>query len=75
MTNSSTQRRRSSAAPLPPFDERLRYRIPVTAAYLDQSVSKTWADIASGELRAIREGGRTFVPGSEIARRCAAPSA
>ena len=55
---------------LAPFNPHLRYRVPVAAEYLDQSESQTWNDIRAGKLAVIREGARTFVPGSEIAKRC-----
>jgi len=55
--------------PLPPLDVTQRYRIPEAAAYLRHSVATTFRDIREGRLRVTREGARTFVPGSEIARR------
>lgn len=60
--------------PLPPFDERLRYRVDVAARYLYQSRATTWADVRDGRLQVIREGKRTFIPGSEIVRRSRAPA-
>jgi len=51
------------------FSPDLRYTIPEAAGLLRQSCSLTWRDIKDGSLRVIREGGRTFVPGSEIVRR------
>jgi hypothetical protein len=60
----------ASTAQVPPFNEKLRYRVPMAAAYLAQSVASTWNDIRAGKLRVIRDGARTFVPGGEIVRRC-----
>jgi hypothetical protein len=54
--------------PRPEFDPRFRYTIPETADLLRQSESRTWAAIADKKIRVIRDGGRTFVPGSEILR-------
>jgi hypothetical protein len=57
-------------APLPPFDERLRYRPDVAARYLDQSRATTFKQIKQGVLPVIREGKRVFVPGHVIVARC-----
>jgi hypothetical protein len=67
-----TNSRNIPVAP-PYFDKALRYEVPETAALLRQSVSLTWRDIKTGKLLVIREGGRTFVPGSEIVRRSTLP--
>lgn len=61
--------RNHSPQPVPFFDAQLRYTIPESAWLLRQSTDRTWKDIREGKLRVIREGSRTFVPGSEIARR------
>ena len=60
--------------PLPPLDERQRYSITEAAAYLRQARSTTYSLIQAGLLRVIRERGRTYVPGSEIARRSTVPT-
>lgn len=65
--------RRRMAAQLPHVDRYQRYEIPETSAYLRQSDARTYADIAAGRLKVIREGGRTYVPGSEIIRRSTLP--
>lgn len=54
---------------LPPLDQTQRFDIPEASEYLRQSRSKTYDDIKAGRLRVIKDGGRTYVPGSEIARR------
>jgi hypothetical protein len=51
-----------------------RYSIPETNALLRQSNARTYEQIKAGELRVIRDGGRTYVPGSEIARRSTLPA-
>lgn len=66
--------RRDKAAHLPPLDPLRRYEIPVASAYLGQSVAKTYLDIKRGDLRILKDGARSFVPGSEIVRRSALPT-
>ncbi len=56
------------------FDERLRYSIPEASALLRQSRAKTYLDIRAGLIRVIRDGARTYVPGSEILKRSAIPA-
>lgn len=58
-----------------PLEEKRRYIIPEAAALLRQAQSTTYLQIRSGALRVIREGGRTYVPGSEIIRRSTLPAA
>jgi excisionase family DNA binding protein len=53
---------------LPPLDERQRYTVPEGCAYLRRSRASIYNLIAAGELRVIKEGRRTFIPGSEIVR-------
>lgn len=65
--------RRERQKALPPVDRYQRYEISETSTYLRQSDASTWADIKSGALKVIREGGRTYVPGSEIIRRSTLP--
>jgi hypothetical protein len=66
---------RAAEPALPAFDERLRFRVEIASRFLGQSKATTWNQIRHGDLVAIREGKRTFIPGSEISRRCRAPSA
>jgi Helix-turn-helix domain len=54
---------------LPPLDIRQRYTIDETGAYLRQSRAKTYNDIAAGKLPVIKDGKRTYIPGSAIAER------
>jgi hypothetical protein len=80
------ERRRQMAMRLAPIDTLQRYEISEAACYLRISPAKVWADIAAGKIRVIREGaaveprsgrgrksGRTYVPGSELARLCRVP--
>jgi excisionase family DNA binding protein len=54
---------------LPPLDVAQRYSTREACAYLRTSNATLYNLIAAGELRVIREGKRTYVPGTEIARR------
>lgn len=54
---------------LPPLDERQRYTIDEASAYLRQSRSKTFNDIANGTLETFNDGRRRYVPGTAIAAR------
>jgi hypothetical protein len=53
------------------IDSNQRLSIPETNAALRQSNSKTYEDIAAGRLKVIKDGKRTYIPGSEIIRRSA----
>lgn len=72
-TTETAKQRNNTPQPVPNFSRELRYTVPETAALLRQSVPRTWVDIREEKLHVIREGGRTFVPGSEIVRRSALP--
>ena len=54
---------------LAPLDPSQRYSIPETASYLRICRAQVYKNIAAGQLRVIKDGKRTFVPGSEIAAR------
>ncbi len=54
---------------LPPLDPQQRYSIPEASAYLRQSRSKTYIDIGAGTLAIIKDGKRTYIPGTVIAER------
>jgi excisionase family DNA binding protein len=47
---------------------RLAYSVHDAAAALGLSASSIWKWISLGQLRAIRIGGRTLIPGAEISR-------
>jgi len=51
------------------LDPNRRYQIKVANELLGQSNSKTYEDIAEGRLKVIKDGKRTYIPGSEIIRR------
>ena len=51
------------------IDANRRYSIKVVNELLSQSNSKTYEDIAAGRLKVIKDGKRTYIPGSEIVRR------
>lgn len=53
---------------LPPLDVLRRYSVELASAYLGISRSRLYEHIQSGEISVIKDGKRTFVPGSEIAR-------
>ena len=58
---------------LPPLDPQQRYSIPEASAYLRQSRSKTYLDIGAGTIVVIKDGKRTYIPGTVIAERSRAP--
>ena len=60
---------------LPRLDVLQRYTIPESSLFLRQSEAKTHQDIAANKLRAIKDGGRTYVPGSAIAARSSSEAA
>ena len=54
---------------LPPLDTLQRYSVPEASAYLRQSRAKTYQDIAAKTLTVIKDGRRTYIPGTAIAAR------
>jgi excisionase family DNA binding protein len=60
---------------LPPLDERQRYSVPEACGYLRIGRKYLYDLIAAGELPVIKDGRRTFVPGSAIAARSRAQAA
>lgn len=54
---------------LPPIDPNQRYQIDEAVQYLRQSRAKTYTDINAGLLKTIKDGKRTYIPGSELIRR------
>jgi excisionase family DNA binding protein len=53
---------------LPPLDERQRYSIEEATDYLRTSRARLYEKIGAGEVKIVKDGRRTYVPGSEIAR-------
>ena len=66
---SANPKPRKTVPPPGPIDTNRRYSIKVVNELLSQSNSKTYEDIAAGRLKVIKDGKRTYVPGSEIVRR------
>ena len=56
------------------IDPLQRYSLDEASALLRQSLATTYAQLKRGELRVIRSGSRTYVPGSEIARHSTLPA-
>jgi len=54
---------------LAPLDPHQRYTVEETNSYLRQSRAKTYKDITDGLLKTIKDGRRTYIPGSEIIAR------
>jgi len=71
---SPREARRAKQVLLPPVDLNQRYEIPEASAYLRQSVAKTYTDIRAGKLRVLKNGWRTFIPGTEIVRVSTLPT-
>jgi len=61
-------------APAQPLDTLQRYTIPETMQYLRLSRPGVYMKIRRGELRIIKDGTRTYVPGSELARLSTLPA-
>jgi excisionase family DNA binding protein len=59
---------------LAPLDPAARYSVPEALARLRTSRKTLYELIGRGELRVIKQGRRTYVPGSEIARLSAVPA-
>lgn len=63
-----TQERQHKAHQPIPLDPNQRYTIKEALAYLRCSRARLYLKEAAGEIRLLRDGRRTYVPGSEIAR-------
>ena len=60
--------RKPSLPALPALDERQRYSVPEALEYLRTNRARLYEQIAQGSIVVIKDGRRTYVPGSEIAR-------
>jgi hypothetical protein len=60
--------------PITPTDPNQRYDVLQASTRLRQSVAKTWTSIKEGKIKAIRDGGRTYIPGTEIIRASTLPA-
>lgn len=69
MLNSQSDRRTP-----PPLDPNQRYTVPEANALLRQSNAKTYQQIKAGIIRVIKDGGRTYVPGTELIRLSTLPA-
>ena len=58
----------ASLAPLPPLDPLQRYTLPEAMRYLRLSYVGLWKKRKAGQLAGIQDGGRVYIPGSEIIR-------
>lgn len=58
---------------LPMLNPLQRYTVHQANEYLRQSSATTYSQIKRGELRVIKDGGRTYIPGSEIIRKSTLP--
>jgi hypothetical protein len=68
------KKRKPEARALPPLEPHRRYPIPAASELLSQSRAKTYLDIRAGTLAVIKDGRRTYVPGTEIIRRSTLPA-
>jgi excisionase family DNA binding protein len=59
---------------LAPLDTMQRYSIEEATQYLRISRASLYLKIRSGSLRPIKDGSRTLIPGSEIARLSVLPA-
>jgi hypothetical protein len=51
---------------LPPLDPNQRYEIGEALAYLRTSRAHFYEKVATGQVRLIKDGRRSYVPGSEL---------
>lgn len=65
------RKRNSLPDPVPHFDRDLYYTIPQTAFLIRRGVNFTWKLIRDKKIHAFRDGGRTYVHGSEIVKYAA----
>ena len=70
----ASKKRKKQHAPLPQLDVLQRYDVQEAAQYLRISRAKLYNDVTAGLIKVIKDGKRTLVPGSEIARRSALPA-
>lgn len=63
-----------SSQTLEPLDPARRYDVPTACRYLGISRPWLYRKVERGDLKLIRDGRRTFVAGTDIARLCQAPA-
>jgi excisionase family DNA binding protein len=64
----SSRKTAAIAAPLPLLDANRRYSVADALAYLGISKPTLYKGIRAGEVRVIKHGRRSFIPGSELVR-------
>jgi prophage regulatory protein len=64
----TVRRKSKERQTLPPVDAAQRYTIAEATAYLRISHASVYKEINARRIRVLKQGKRTFVPGSEIAR-------
>lgn len=67
------EHRKRKVRPVPPLEPHRRYTVPAASELLSQSRAKTYLDIRAGTLAFIKDGRRTYIPGTEIIRRSTLP--
>ena len=69
-----SQVRREQRRNLPPPDPASRYSVPDALVYLDLSRKGFYGLVKAGHLRLIKNGRRSYCPGSEIIRLSTLPA-
>lgn len=64
----------ASPAPLPQLEPLRRYDIPTTLALLGISRRHFYQSVKAGRIKMVKDGRRSFCPGSEIARLSQVPA-
>jgi hypothetical protein len=70
-----TTPRAQRAKPPAVVDVNQRYSLQESAATLRISMSQLYVEMREGRIRSYRDGGRTYIHGSELVRRAAPPAA
>jgi hypothetical protein len=60
---------------LAPIDPNRRYSIPVSLEYLDICRARLYQKVKAGQIRLIKDGSRSYVPGAELIRASTLPAA
>ena len=60
--------------PLPQLDPLRRYPVEQALAYLGISRKRFYDNVKNGRIKIIKDGRRTFAPGSELQRLSQAPA-
>ena len=60
---------------LPPLDPLQRYVVEESLAYLRISRQRLYEKIRAGEIKVVKDGRRTYIPGTEIAAHSRVPDA